>query len=100
LIRYWKIYLLIWKEFLLYTTIFSGLALLIYAQNGWMGLFYIFWTKVIGFLAVCLAYRHAKSNQLIFFHNLGLTTTTLLVICVLSDIAVLGMLIGLFDLVA
>lgn len=84
--RYLLIYLLIFRGFVVYTLIFSGLALVIYVTLGWMGLFYIFWTKVIGFLAICALYRFSKSNQLTFFHNLGLSVPALLAIAGLSDI--------------
>jgi hypothetical protein len=84
--RYLQVYLLIFREFVVYTLIFSALALVIYLNLGWMGLVYIFWTKVIGFLAICALYHFAKSNQLTFFRNLGLSVPSLLTVAGLSDI--------------
>ncbi|MEQ8531683.1 MAG: hypothetical protein RIF36_13105 [Imperialibacter sp.] len=84
--RYWQIYLLIFRAFVVYTLIFSSLALVIYVNIGWLGLIYIFWIKVVGFLAICALYYFSKDHQLTFFHNLGLSVPALLAIAGLSDI--------------
>jgi len=80
-----------------YTSIFSALALVIYLNIGWLGLIYIFWTKVVGFLSICALYHFSKSNQLTFFRNLGLSVQALLSIAWLSDIVIFLALVAIVN---
>ncbi|MFY0689718.1 MAG: hypothetical protein JXQ90_21285 [Cyclobacteriaceae bacterium] len=53
------------------------------------GLGYAIWTKLIGYLFTAIVYYWFRRDNLLFFHNLGISTSTLVITSHVLDMVVL-----------
>lgn len=98
--RLFHVYLLIFRELIIYTQLFTLLAAVIFVRVGWNGLPYIFWTKVVGWLSVAGLFWFSRRQQIVFYHNLGLSSKALVFIVVGSDVLVLAATLTAFSCLA
>ena len=95
---FFETYLLLFREFVIYTFIFTAIALLAYVSYGWRAFPFIFWTKILGFCFTGLFFYCSSRHYLHFFHNLGYSTFRLVVWWALSDLLFLSLSISLTNL--
>lgn len=75
----------LYREHTVYNLLFTAVSADLLLRYGVLSYVFIFWVKVVGFVSITLACYWARKKHLYFFHNLGFTTRSLLILSFIMD---------------
>ncbi len=90
----------LYREHTVYNLLFTVVSADLLLRYGAISYVFIFWVKVVGFAAITLAYYWSRQKHLYFFHNLGFTTRSLLLLSFMMDTTVSLIVFTTINLIA
>ncbi len=90
----------LYREHTVYNLLFTAVSADLLLRYGAVSHVFIFWVKVVGFAGITLAYYWSRKKHRYFFHNLGLTTRSLLIASFIIDTALSLIILGTANLIA
>ncbi len=90
----------LFREHTIYNLLFTAVSADLLLRYGAISYVFIFWVKVVGFAGISLAYYWSRKKHLYFFHNLGLSTRSLLIASFIIDTALSLIILGTAHLIA
>lgn len=90
----------LYREHTVYNLLFTAVSADLLLRYGAISYIFIFWIKVVGFAGITLAYYWTRRKYLYFFHNLGFTTSNLLIASLIMDATISLIILGIIDLIA
>ena len=90
----------LYREHIVYNLLFTAVSADLLLRYGAISYVFIFWVKVVGFAGISLAYYWSRKKHLYFFHNLGLSTRSLLIASFIIDTALSLIILGTANLIA
>ena len=74
-----------YREYTIYNLLSTAPAVSLLIQLGHKSYPYIFWLKILGYVATALAYYWSRKKYFYFFYNLGLSKKDLIFCSVVPD---------------